>query len=159
MHSSTRLVTLAPPLGLCTVPWRDGTDTAEQSHTFEEYGPRRLLARLGELNVNDLRSVSIYLPLFNLNNHFHFQNKSSTYLLNKPPDEDSCSSYSYSYPLLQSLLLTPSCPLVSSGGLFDMALPMSIDEQRALLTSIAEIATLGRLVLSVLCKVRDQIRE
>ena len=28
-------------------------------------GPRRLLARLGELNVNDLRSVSIYLPLFN----------------------------------------------------------------------------------------------
>ena len=36
-----------------------------------------------------------------------------------------------------------------------MALPMSIDEQRALLTSIAEVATLGRSDLSVPCKVSE----
>jgi hypothetical protein len=33
-----------------------------------------------------------------------------------------------------------------------MALPMSIDEQRTLLTSIAEVATLGRSDLSLPCK-------
>ncbi|SRR5258706_9644660 len=94
-----------------------------------------------------------YSSIYHFSFHqFHFQNEGSTYLLN-PRGRVLVVLVLVLVPTPPlALLLTPSYPSVSSGDLFDMALPMSIAEQRALLTSIAEIATLGRLVLSLPCK-------
>jgi hypothetical protein len=64
-----------------------------------------------------------------------------------------------SYPPPIPPVLTLS---VSSRDLFDeqvrasdMASPISVDEQRALLIPIAEIATLSRFVLSIPCRVSE----